>query len=111
MNPIPELIPLLKQLRLSGILDSLEARNREAIDRKLAYTDFLSLLVQDEVPGAPTSVALPQAFASSSIGMVFINECALPDCLPCRFFPADIYPGRRAGACRRCLDRPRCLHL
>jgi DNA replication protein DnaC len=49
MNPIPELTPLLKQLRLSGILDSLEARNREAIDRKLAYTDFLSLLVHDEV--------------------------------------------------------------
>jgi DNA replication protein DnaC len=49
MNPIPELIPLLKQLRLSGILDSLEARNREAIDRQLAYTDFLSLLVHDEV--------------------------------------------------------------
>ena len=49
MNPIPELIPLLKQLRLSGILDSLEARNREAVDRKLAYTDFLSLLVHDEV--------------------------------------------------------------
>lgn len=49
MNPIPELIPLLKQLRLSGILDSLESRNREAIDRQLAYTDFLSLLVHDEV--------------------------------------------------------------
>jgi DNA replication protein DnaC len=49
MHPIPELTPLLKQLRLSGILDSLEARNREAIDRKLAYTEFLSLLVHDEV--------------------------------------------------------------
>ncbi|MDB5842243.1 MAG: putative transposase-related ATP-binding protein [Herminiimonas sp.] len=49
MHPIPELTPLLKQLRLSGILDSLEARNREAIDRKLAFTDFLSLLIQDEV--------------------------------------------------------------
>jgi hypothetical protein len=49
MNPIPELTALLKQLRLSGILDSLEARNREAIDRKLAYTDFLSLLIHDEV--------------------------------------------------------------
>jgi DNA replication protein DnaC len=49
MNAIPELIPLLKQLRLSGILDSLEARNREAIDRHLAYTDFLGLLVHDEV--------------------------------------------------------------
>jgi DNA replication protein DnaC len=49
MNPIPELTSLLKQLRLSGILDSLEARNREAIDRKLAFTDFLSLLIHDEV--------------------------------------------------------------
>jgi DNA replication protein DnaC len=49
MNALPELVPLLKQLRLSGILDSLEARNREAIDRHLAYTDFLGLLVHDEV--------------------------------------------------------------
>ena len=49
MNPIPELITLLKQLRLSGILDSLEARNREAVDGQLAYTDFLGLLILDEV--------------------------------------------------------------
>ncbi len=49
MNPIPELTPALKQLRLSGILDSLEARNRQAIDGQLAYTDFLALLIQDEV--------------------------------------------------------------
>lgn len=49
MHPIPELSPLLKQLRLSGILDSLDARNREAVDRKLAYTEFLSLLIHDEV--------------------------------------------------------------
>ena len=49
MNPIPQLTPHLKQLRLSGILDSLEARNRQAIESKLAYTEFLSLLIQDEV--------------------------------------------------------------
>ncbi len=49
MNTLPELVPLLKQLRLSGILDSLEARTREAIDRHLAYPDFLGLLLQDEV--------------------------------------------------------------
>lgn len=49
MNPVPELAPQLKQLRLSGILDSLEARNRQAIDAKLAYTEFLALLVGDEV--------------------------------------------------------------
>lgn len=49
MNPMPQLEPMLKQLRLSGILDSLEARNRHAIESKLAYTDFLALLIQDEV--------------------------------------------------------------
>ena len=49
MNPAPELGTHLKQLRLSGILDSLQARNREAIQAKLAYTDFLALLISDEV--------------------------------------------------------------
>ena len=49
MNPIPEIAPHLKQLRLSGILDSLETRNRQAIESKLAYTEFLALLIQDEI--------------------------------------------------------------
>jgi DNA replication protein DnaC len=49
MNPMPELAPQLKQLRLSGILDSLEARNREAIEHKMAYPDFLALLIHDEI--------------------------------------------------------------
>ena len=48
-NPIPELAPQLKLLRLSGILDSLESRNRQAIQGKLAYTEFLAMLVSDEV--------------------------------------------------------------
>jgi DNA replication protein DnaC len=39
---------MLKQLRLSGILDSLEIRTHQAIDDKLSYTDFLALLLQDE---------------------------------------------------------------
>jgi DNA replication protein DnaC len=49
MNPMPELAPLLKRLRLSGFLESLPARNQHAIENKLAYTEFLALLVQDEV--------------------------------------------------------------
>jgi DNA replication protein DnaC len=49
MNPMPELAPLLKQLRLSGMLDSLEQRNRQAIEQKLAYTEFLAVLIQDEI--------------------------------------------------------------
>jgi DNA replication protein DnaC len=49
MNPMPELNTQLKQLRLSGFLESLETRNRQAIDGHLAYTEFLALLVGDEV--------------------------------------------------------------
>jgi len=46
---MPELVPMLKQLRLSGILDSLDARNKQAIDKKMAYPEFLALLIADEV--------------------------------------------------------------
>jgi DNA replication protein DnaC len=49
MNPMPQLMPMLKELRLSGIMDSLEVRNRQAIDEKLTYTDFLAMVIQDEV--------------------------------------------------------------
>jgi DNA replication protein DnaC len=49
MNPMPELIPMLKDLRLSGVLDSLEVRNRQAIEEKLAHTEFLAMILQDEL--------------------------------------------------------------
>jgi DNA replication protein DnaC len=49
MNPAPELASQLKQLRLSGFMDSLDARNRQAIDAKMPYTDFLAGLVGDEI--------------------------------------------------------------
>lgn len=49
MNPVPELVPMLKKLHLPGLIDSLDSRNREAIERKLAYTEFLALLISDEV--------------------------------------------------------------
>lgn len=46
--PLLGLVPVLKQLRLSGLLDSLEVRNREAIENKLSYPEFLALVIQDE---------------------------------------------------------------
>ena len=49
MQPRPDITPLLKKLRLSGMLDSLEIRNKQAISEKMAYTEFLSLLLSDEV--------------------------------------------------------------
>ena len=42
------LVPVLKQLRLSGLLESLEGRTREAIENKLTYPEFLALVIQDE---------------------------------------------------------------
>lgn len=44
-----QLTPMLRYLRLSGILETLEERNRQAISGKVSYLDFLGLLVQDEV--------------------------------------------------------------
>lgn len=43
------LIPQLKQLRLSGILETLETRHRQALDGKWSYIEFLSRLLEDEV--------------------------------------------------------------
>jgi DNA replication protein DnaC len=39
----------LKHLRLSGILETLDARNRQAIDGQWSYVEFLSRLLEDEV--------------------------------------------------------------
>ena len=44
-----QLTPYLTKLRLSGILQTLEARNRQAIDGHWSYTEFLSRLLEDEV--------------------------------------------------------------
>lgn len=44
-----QLVPYLKRLRLSGILETLEVRNRQAIDGHWSYVEFLSRLVEDEV--------------------------------------------------------------
>ncbi|NDH67667.1 MAG: ATP-binding protein [Gammaproteobacteria bacterium] len=50
-HPMPEINTLLRQLRLSHIIDNLPQRNRDAIAKKLAYPEFLSLLLQDEMLG------------------------------------------------------------
>jgi DNA replication protein DnaC len=45
----PELDRKLRSLRLSGMAIALPARNQEAIHHQLAYTEFLELLVEDEL--------------------------------------------------------------
>lgn len=50
-HPMPEINTLLRQLRLSHIVEHLPQRNRDAIAKKLAYPEFLALLMQDEILG------------------------------------------------------------
>ena len=49
MSPIDELVPALKKLRLSGILESLDIRLRQATDGDLSHVEFLLRLCVDEV--------------------------------------------------------------
>lgn len=49
MSTTDDLIPLLKKLRLSGVLQSLELRTRQAVDDDLSHGEFLFRLLSDEV--------------------------------------------------------------
>ncbi|HYB72039.1 MAG TPA: IS21-like element helper ATPase IstB [Candidatus Sulfotelmatobacter sp.] len=44
-----QLTPMLRTLRLSGLLETLEVRNRQAVEGQTSFVEFLSLLLQDEV--------------------------------------------------------------
>jgi DNA replication protein DnaC len=44
-----QLAPMLRTLRLSGILETLEVRNRQSVEQQASYLEFLTLLLQDEV--------------------------------------------------------------
>lgn len=49
MNVMDELVPVLKRLRLSGVLQSLELRSKQAVDDKLSFGEFLYRVLSDEV--------------------------------------------------------------
>lgn len=49
MSVTDELVPLLKKLRMSGVLDSLELRLGEATEDNLGHQEFLYRLLNDEV--------------------------------------------------------------
>ena len=49
MSVTDELVPMLKKLRLSGILQTLDLRTRQAVEEQMAYPEFLYRLASDEV--------------------------------------------------------------
>ncbi len=49
MSPKDDLVPMLKKLRLSGVLQSLDLRTQQAVEDNLALSEFLYRLLADEV--------------------------------------------------------------
>jgi hypothetical protein len=49
MHPTDELTPILKKLRLSGVLQTLDLRMRQVVDDDLSIPEFLLRLLTDEV--------------------------------------------------------------
>lgn len=48
MSQLQKMLPKLKTLRLSGILDTVDIRLKQALEEKLSHVEFLALLLQDE---------------------------------------------------------------
>jgi DNA replication protein DnaC len=96
MNSYPELATMLRTLRLSGMLDSLEVRNRQALQEHMAPIDFLTLLLSDEIARREQqrlSARLRRAaFHSAKTIEQFdfgrtpgVNRATVNDLLTCRF--------------------------
>jgi DNA replication protein DnaC len=49
MHPTDELVPVLKKLRLSGVLQTLDLRQKEATEDNLSIPEFLYRVLNDEV--------------------------------------------------------------
>lgn len=49
MSVVDELVPMLKKLRMSGVLQTLELRTTQAVDDNLSHSEFLYRLLADEV--------------------------------------------------------------
>ncbi|MCA9617495.1 MAG: IS21-like element helper ATPase IstB [Myxococcales bacterium] len=49
MGQLDDLLPVLKKLRLSGIFETLDLRQRQAVEDDMSHVEFLLRLLQDEV--------------------------------------------------------------
>ena len=92
----PEIALQLRQLRLSGVVDTLDVRIRQGIEDKLSHIEFLQLLLSDELARRDQSrmaLMLKKALLMSNKTIEQFDYKALPtlnrsmvsDLLTCRF--------------------------
>ncbi len=58
----------LRDLKLAGIVKSLEQRNRHALENKLSYVEFLELLIEDEYANR-TANSYQKRFSKAKLSM------------------------------------------
>lgn len=108
-HPMPDINIVLKHLRLSHIVDNLPARNRESIERKVAYPEFLALVLQDELLGRETKklqarikrAAIRNDKTLETFDFSFnmkIDQAKIQDLASCRFI-AEKAPVLIVGPC------------
>ena len=49
MSSTDDLVPVLKRLKLSGVLQTMELRTSQAVEDGLSYPEYLYRLLKDEV--------------------------------------------------------------
>ena len=70
MTPKDEIVPLLKKLRRSGFLATLDLRVKEAVDQDLSHGEFLYRLLSDEIGRRESRRPLPAGPDRSRAGAV-----------------------------------------
>jgi len=92
----PEVSQQLRELRLSGVLDSLDVRIRQSIEDKLSHLEFLQMLLGDELARRDqtrSAILLKRAALISSktieqfdfTANPTLNRSLISDLLTCRF--------------------------
>lgn len=108
-HSMPEINTLLKQLRLSHAGHHLSQRTREAIESKLTYPEFLTMILQDELLGR-TNIKLTARIKRAKIRCdktienfdfafnLKINHAQIHELASCRFI-AEKIPVLIVGPC------------
>ena len=108
MNTFPEIVPMLQSLRLSGMLASIDVRNRQAVTDQLPPIEFLKLLLTDEVAKREQMKMARRlrraAFHSTKTVEQFnfqavpnLNKNLINELLTCRFINGEYSPVLIAG--------------
>jgi len=82
-----QLVPKLKNLRLSGVLATLEVRTQQAIEEKLSYVEFLQRLLEDDLAHRRAREDLRRAVA---LVRLLRALCGLEDLLQAAEHPLQV---------------------